>query len=522
MQSFYDVIVIGGGGAGLCAAIAAREQGASVLLISKTAPGKANCTAFAGGGFSFAGPGTAWQSHRDKTREIGRQINNPELLDLYCQEGPLAVLNLQQYGMRMKVHANGASVSSYAPNSMVGGMGMTLPLLQACQEKGVELLTGYTVFEIVLQENHISGVALLNLQNGQNQVLHCASAVVATGGGGRTYGRTNNPLTTTGDGYHLLYELGLPFRDMEFVQFYPMGLAEEALPMWFIDLGVIDDVPFTDSSGDEFLKNLLLSWGISSGREGNLYARDRTSIAIAKKWQEGDAPLLHLEKLTDSQWQRRYRGILKLNRAEHDFTKKPIRIRPLVHYMSGGVVINTECETGIDGLYACGEVTGGIDGANRIGGNALTNISYFGLKAGKNAGNYAKEHPECVTNCAKGGKPPSIATGSGRLHPAGLRRKLNQTMDTLAGPLRSAAGLQEAMSVIVDLQLQLADAATDTPEKLKETIELQSMLTTAKLVTAGAYERKESRGVHFRSDYPSEDPAWQKPILQTKDKGILR
>ncbi|HZW49095.1 MAG TPA: FAD-binding protein, partial [Bacillota bacterium] len=267
---------------------------------------------------------------------------------------------------------------------------------------------------------------------------------------------------------------------------------------------------------------LLLSWGISSGREGNLYARDRTSIAIAKKWQEGDAPLLHLEKLTDSQWQRRYRGILKLNRPEHDFTKIPIRIRPLVHYMSGGVVINKECETGIDGLYACGEVTGGIDGANRIGGNALTNISYFGLKAGKNAGNYAKGHRELVTTSAKGSKTPVVTPGSGRFQPVDLRRKLNQAMDTLAGPLRSAVGLQEAMNVIADLQLQLADAATDTPDQLKEAIELQSMLTTAKLVTAGAYERKESRGVHFRSDYPTEDPAWQKPILQNKQKGILR
>ncbi len=521
MQSFYDVIIIGGGGAGLCAAIAAREQGASVLLISKTAPGKANCTAFAGGGFSFAGPGTAWQSHRDKTREIGRQINNPELLDLYCQEGPLAVLNLQQYGMRMKVHASGAGVGAYAPNSMVGGMGMTLPLLQTCLEKGVDLLAEHTVYEILLQEDHVCGAAVLNLRNGQKQLLRCASLVVATGGGGRTYGRTNNPLTTTGDGYHLLYELGLPFRDMEFVQFYPMGLAEEALPMWFIDLGVIDDVAFTDRSGEEFLKNLLLSWGIASGREGNLYARDRTSIAIAKKWQEGDAPLLHLENLTDSQWQRRYRGILRLNRPEHDFTKKPIRIRPLVHYMSGGVIINTECETGLGGLYACGEVTGGIDGANRIGGNALTNISYFGLKAGKNAGNYAKEHQNHVTGSLSS-KSAAMTGSSGKFQPADLRRQLNQAMDRLAGPLRSAAGLQEAMAVIADLQQSLTEAATTTPEQLKDTIELQSMLTTAKLVTAGAYERKESRGVHFRSDYPNEDPAWQKPILQNKDQGILK
>jgi hypothetical protein len=133
---FYDVIVVGGGGAALCAALAAKEEGVKVLLVSKTAVGKANCTAFAGGGFSFAGPGTSWKDHQKKTLETGRWMNDPDLVDSFCQDGPLSVLNLQRFNMKSYVRSSGCSVSPYAPNSRVGGMGMTLPLLQACKEMG--------------------------------------------------------------------------------------------------------------------------------------------------------------------------------------------------------------------------------------------------------------------------------------------------------------------------------------------------------------------------------------------------
>ncbi len=513
MLSFYDVIVIGGGGAALCAALAAREQGATVLLISKTAVGKANCTAFAGGGFSFAGPGTAWEEHKSKTLETGRWVNDPDLVEVFSKEGPLSVLNLQRFHMNTTVRANGCSVAPYAPNSRVGGMGMTLPLLRACQEIGVDLLPEHMVTALQLHHSQIAAVEILRVADAHRFVVPCHSVIMATGGGGRVYGRTNNPVTTTGDGYHMLYELGLSFRDMEFVQFYPLGLAEEALPMWFMDLGMIDQVPLTNATGEEFLLKLLHSWGLKSGREGNLYARDRASIAIADCWAKGDAPLLHLEKMPSERWENRYyKELLMLNRKDFDFTKQPIRVRPLVHYMSGGVQIDTDGKTECPGLFACGEVTGGVDGANRIGGNALTNISHFGQKAGQSAATYAQSRQ----------KQPQIQPLSALPQQSGfeqystLKKKLNQIMDDLVGPLRSESGLLSAQSQWEDLKERAQHVPWKTGKDLQRYYELQALCTTAGLIIAGALTRQESRGVHFRSDFPTEQEDWRKTIWQKK------
>jgi len=513
MQSIYDVVVVGGGGAALCAALAAKEEGASVILISKTAIGKANCTAFAGGGFSFAGPGTAWKDHQKRTMETGRWMNDPELVDSFCKDGPLSVLNLQRFNMKSYVRASGCSVSPYAPNSRVGGMGMTMPLLQACLEMGVDLLPSHMVHGIQTQHEKVSAVELTSLITGQSQVLPCKSVIIATGGGGRVYGRTNNPVTTTGDGYHMLYEMGLAFRDMEFVQFYPMGLAEEALPMWFIDLGIIDQVPLTDENGKEFLLDLLHSWGISSGREGNLYARDRTSIALAEKWDQGKPPLLHLEKMPADKWEQRYyKELLMLNRNNFDFTKQPIRVRPLVHYMSGGVQINPLTETEIPGLYACGEVTGGVDGANRIGGNALTNISHFGQIAGKGAAHYAQESkqiptPQPISSLPKNQGTECLLT---------IKTELHRIMDNQVGPLRTEEGLSKAQTRVEELKELCQKVSWKTPKELQNRLELASMLTTAMLIISGALQRQESRGVHFRKDYPTERTEMSQPIWQRK------
>ena len=513
MQRVYDVVVVGGGGAALCAALAAKEEGASVILISKTAIGKANCTAFAGGGFSFAGPGTAWQDHQKRTMETGRWMNDPVLVDSFCKDGPLSVLNLQRFNMKSTVRASGCSVSPYAPNSRVGGMGMTLPLLQACLELGVDLLPSHMVHGIQTNQEKISGVELTSLITGQSQVLSCKTVIMATGGGGRVYGRTNNPVTTTGDGYHMLYEMGLAFRDMEFVQFYPMGLAEEALPMWFIDLGIIDQVPLTDEKGQEFLLDLLHSWGISSGREGNLYARDRTSIALAEKWDQGKPPLLHLEKMPSEKWEHRYyKELLMLNRKDFDFTKRPIRVRPLVHYMSGGVQIDALSQTEIPGLFACGEVTGGVDGANRIGGNALTNISHFGQIAGKGAARFAQE-----TNFTPIEKAiTSLPKNQGSEDLLALKTELHRIMDNQVGPLRTAEGLSEAQAHVEALQERCQKTRWKTPKELQTRLELTCMLTTAQLIINGALKRQESRGVHFRKDFPTERTEMSQPIWQRK------
>ncbi|MDR1730738.1 MAG: FAD-dependent oxidoreductase [Synergistaceae bacterium] len=511
----YDVIVVGGGGAGLCAALAAREKGASVLLLSKSPPGKNNCTAFAAGGFRFAGPGVPWQVHYDETFNTGRQINDTAMLEAFSRYGALAVLNLQRFGMRMSVHSHGARVGQYAPNPTIGGYGMTVPLLKRAVEMGTDWLANYGVDRVHTQGDRVIGISAVDFESGTAYYFSCSSLVIATGGAGRVYGRTNNPLPTTGDGYHLLYNLGLEFRDMEFVQFYPMGLAEQNLPCWFIGLTSIDCAPLTDSGGREFLKELLPEWGLKNGKDANDFARDRSAIAIAKKWAEGEEVFLHMEQLSPEQWEMPlFKDALRRSTPKHDMTCKPVHIKPLVHYISGGVVIDENARTQVDGLFACGEVTGGVDGANRIGGNALTNISLFGLRAGENAALYALSNPVGAMSAS----PETVAEADadGLYSPVELRTRLQSLMDSHVGPLRSGPKLVAALAGIEELQEKAKRTKISSTKDFKANYELRGMLTTAWLISDAALAREESRGVHYREDFPDENPQWQKTLLQRK------
>lgn len=201
-----------------------------------------------------------------------------------------------------------------------------------------------------------------------------------------------------------------------------------------------------------------------------------------------------------------------LNRDHFDFTKRPIRVRPLVHYMSGGVQINPLSQTEIPGIFACGEVTGGVDGANRIGGNALTNISHFGQIAGKGAARYAKEasHTPSVQPIS------SIPGNKGTENLLSLKTELHWVMDNLVGPLRTGEGLLKAKNQVEELKERSYKTSWQTPKELQNRIELASMLTTAQMIIEGALQRQESRGVHFRKDYPTEREELNQPIWQRK------
>lgn len=513
----FDVIVVGGGGAGLCAALAAREQGASVLIVSKTPLGKANCTAYGGGGFTFAGPGTPWQEHYERTYETGRRVNDTDLLETFSREALDRVSSLERFGVKMRLHPRGASVAPWATNPTVGGMGLTQPLVEAAKNAGIKMLEGQMVYRLLTDDRRVTGICVIDMATGKMTDYPAKALVLASGGGGRVFGRTNNPMRTTGDGYALVRELGLPLRDMEFVQFYPIGLAELELPVWFIGLHVIDDAPLTDSRGNEFLKALLPKWGLKSGGEANLYARDRAAIAIAQKWHQGEEVWLHLEQMPPENWEQPYyRAIRRLNRAERDFTRRPVRVKPLEHYMSGGLPIKPDGSTELEGLFACGEVTGGVDGANRIGGNAFANITVFGLRAGETAARYARVADPVDTatgSCEFTKEMTSWFSESTGPAPSQLIHELRSLMDTQVGPIRSGQGLQNALETISELQKRLATIRVGSSQELRDALELRNMLCVSQVIASSALTRTESRGVHYRTDYTEERHEWQKPVI---------
>ncbi len=519
-----DVLVIGSGGAGLVAACASRKAGASVTLVTKSVPGLANCTAYAGGGFTLPHGNVTPDQHKAKTREVGRNLNIPHMLDALSGEAGKAVPGLRELGVRIDLGDGHASVAPYGIGPMLGGTGMTLPLVQQARDSRVRILDRTMVTGILTGNGCVSGVRALNTSTGDLFTIPAKAVIVATGGAGRVYSRTDNPVRTTGDGFALLAEMGLPLIDMEFVQFYPMGFAEPGFPVWMIGLGWADYAPVTNDRGERFLEALWKQWGIRNGREANLYTRDRSSRAIASEWARGGQVWLHFEQLPEDAWQSPHGSMIrKMFPSDRPPSAGPIRVKPLQHYFPGGALVKADCSTEVPGLFACGEVTGGTDGANRIGGNALSMITVFGFRAAESAVTYSGttqlgEVPDRHEADDRARKWLSNRNGPS---PADVKKAVNEIADDKIAVVRNYEGLSRAASLLDGLWETQDDMTVASAANLYEAYEARNLLLVARMVTAAALLRDESRGVHYREDFPDEKEEWLKHIeIRLRDGDI--
>jgi succinate dehydrogenase/fumarate reductase flavoprotein subunit len=510
-NQLYDVLVLGGGGAAMVAACAAAETGASVKLISKKKPGVSSCTAYAGGGFTLATGGLAPEKHQAHTLETGRYVNDRELVDVFTAEGKQAVQQLEEWGVDVHWREGGVSVRSESLNPMVGGMGMTLPLVERCRELGVDVEYPLTVDRLLQQEfgGRVVGAEALTPDGTRHRFFaHCT--VLATGGGGWLFARTDNPAGISGDGYRLALGAGARLRDMEFVQFYPIGSGPDVGTTWMMDAGILDHARLTDGDGSEFVPALFEEWGISSGREANKFERDRLSQAIARRRQETGRVVLHLEEVPEELRQHdRLRHNARLVSGNRSDPWQPVEVAPVQHFMSGGTAVDACGQTGVPGLLACGEVTGGAHGANRVGGNALTELTVFGLRAGKKAVELASERPVVVSASQRAAgfvKAQSFLFDADDVTPRwsqveGDHRdfsldQLRQLASQKLGPVRDGEGLAEALQ-------QLEEWAGTAVESARAA-EIHSLTLTARTIALAALLREETRGVHCRRDYPEE------------------
>jgi len=534
-----DVVVIGSGGAGLCAAAAARRAGAKVLLLTKGKAGVANCTAWAGGGFTVSPPAEAVsglltpEEHFRLSLDTGRGLNNRELLGELCHRGTQSLQELERdFGVRLDWGERGCSVRRFGREPLLGGIGLTAPLLAHLERVGVEIIEGAVAREIIRDpRGEVRGVTAVAVdeslfgtgtpaEEGQTAVMtvDAVAVVVATGGGGAIYGRTDNPPRMTGDGYRILAGAGAILEDMEFVQFYPLGVAEPGLPSRLLDAGLLGIVPLTDEAGQDPLAGKFREWGIDSGEEANLYARDLIAVTLARHIAAGHRLYLHTEEMPAADVPREHREIyLEVVRGSlppsFDPFARPVRVAPTQHYFCGGAVITKAGEVlgrdrrPIPGLFACGEVTSGVDGANRVGGNALTNIVVFGLAAGRRAAEHAGER-RVAGEAASASARLSFRFSSEGPSPASLRSELHTLCDEGLGPVRSAKKLEETLAGLADLERRAATARVRSRSDLLLALELDSAVATATYVARSALTRSESRGAHFRDDYPGADESW--------------
>jgi fumarate reductase (CoM/CoB) subunit A len=524
-----DVLVIGGGGAGLMAAIEAAKHGMKVILVSKSRVGYKNNTTISGGGLAVAaGWGSSEdnpQAHFKDTVVAGCNLNNQKLVKILTTRCEQQIYDLVKFGVKFIKKDSNFAVH-FVPGhryprmllSINRGTGFTFPLWQYAESVGIRLVENILVTNLIITEGRAVGALGIN-SKGQIIAFSTRAVVLATGGCGHAFLRTNNAVGTTGDGYQLLYEAEVPLQDMEFVQYYPTGLGTFGSGMISYESVVArEKAPIKNCLGVDIVRKYSL-------KDLLLMTRDRLSRAMMQEIIEGrgigDLLVLDLTVIPKERL-----DLLNIFIPKGTVAPKAYLVAPTVHFFMGGVVVDERCQTGVEGLFAAGEVCGGIHGANRLAGNSISDIFVFGSIAGENAARKAAAsgNSAIFKKRIRGEveKLQELACYRGKEDPKHLQHSMKETMWYKAGIIRSGQSLDAALQEILSLQRQAKFITVSSSRDLWKAVELRNTLVVSEMVCRAALLRTESRGAHYRTDYPYENnDNWLKNIRIVNKNGEM-
>ncbi len=529
-----DVLILGAGGAGLRGAIAAAEAGVRVLVVCKSLLGKAH-TVMAEGGVAAAMHNVAyqdsWEVHFADTMKGGKLINDWRMAEIHAKESPDRVIELERWGAvfdrtwQGRIHQRPFGAHTYPRLAHIGDR-TGLELIRTLQDRavhtnGVEVHMEVTVFKLLKADGHVVGALAYRRADGSLILYRCSALVLASGGAGKMYRVTSNSWESTGDGTALAYDAGAQLRDMEMVQFHPTGMV---WPAGVRGLLVTEGVRgeggvLRNKDGERFMERYDHERMELSSRD--VVARAINSEVIAGRGTPHGGVNLDIShrkpEFIKSKLPSMYEQFLKLSNV--DITKQPMEVAPTLHYMMAGVRVEPETgATNVPGLYAAGELAAGLHGANRLGGNSLSDLLVFGKRAGDAAAEAAKRSPKAdKTQIDPAQVQQAIAALMAPFdRPAGespykLHAEIQDTMSTHAPIVRDAAGLKEGLVKIEDLRERANVCGTGGSTTLAfnpgwhTSWDIRSMLVNAEALLRSALERKESRGAHARSDYPKTD-----------------
>jgi succinate dehydrogenase / fumarate reductase flavoprotein subunit len=553
----YDVLVIGAGGAGLRAAIEAANAGVTVGLICKSLLGKAH-TVMAEGGMAAAmahnDDRDGWQVHFADTMRGGQYVNNWRMAELHAKEAPDRVRELEAWGAVFdrtpdgRINQRNFGGHRYPRLAHVGDR-TGLELIRTLQDHttylGVTVHMEHTVIELVLDAGRAAGVLAYDRERGRFHVFSAKAIVMATGGAGRAYKITSNSWEGTGDGHALAYRAGAELIDMEFIQFHPTGMVwPPSVRGILVTEGVrgeggvlrnsegrrfmFDDIPDnykpqTAADPEEGWRYVLQDK--TARRPPELLTRDHVARCINREVKAGrgsphggvfldiawikekmaDAPG-HIKRKLPSM----YHQFKEL--ADLDITTTPMEVGPTTHYIMGGIKVDADSqESTIPGLFAAGECAAGINGANRLGGNSLSDLIVFGKRAGEYAAQLARKSalPKVDDGAVQRALAASLAPferGNAGENPYQVQQDLQEAMQALVGIVRNEGEMQEAVQKLAGFNERAARAGIDGHREYNSgwhtCIDLRNLLDCSEAIARSAIERKESRGGHFREDYP--------------------
>jgi succinate dehydrogenase / fumarate reductase flavoprotein subunit len=562
----HDVLVIGAGGAGLRAAIEAAEKGASVGLVCKSLLGKAH-TVMAEGGMAAAlghvDERDSWQVHFRDTMVGGKLLNNPRMAELHAKEAPDRVRELELWGAVFDRTRDGRILQrpfgghTYSRLAHVGdrtGLEMIRTLQDRAVAAGIAVYMECTITHLLARPDRVKGAFGYWRTTGRPIVFPAKSVVLATGGIGRAYEITSNSWEYSGDGQALAYLAGAELIDMEFVQFHPTGmvwppgvrglLVTEAVRgeggilrnkdgerfMWkYLPEDRRNEYAATDEEASRWVEAQSAGRTTDARRPPELSTRDNVARAIYTEVRDGRGSphggvFLDISYLPPDHVRRKLPSMYEQFKelADVDITSGPMEVGPTTHYMMGGIRVDAETgATTRPGLYAVGEVSAGMHGANRLGGNSLSDLLVFGQRTGAAAAATAAEQsevpyvdPQAVQTAARElAAPFEAASGEGE-DPYRLHEALQATMGSLVGIFRVEEDLEEAIRRLGELRARWNNVRIGGGRAYNPSwglvYEVRNMLIVSEAVARSAKARRESRGAHSRIDFPDLDPAWAK------------
>ena len=561
----YDVLVIGAGGAGLRAAVEASAMGVRTAIICKSLLGKAH-TVMAEGGIAAA-LGNVWKEdnwkvHFRDTMRGGKLLNNWRMAQIHAQEAPDRVLELEEWGALFDRTKDGLILQRdfgghrYARLAHVGdrtGLEMIRTLQQHAVHRGIDVFMETTMFRLLKEDGRISGAIGYDRQTGALKLFHAKAVVLATGGVGKAWIVTSNSWEYTGDGFGMALAAGADLIDMEMTQFHPTGMVwPTSVRGLLVTEGVRGDGgTLKNKAGERFMFKYIPPFFAAetadneaeadrwyedkrnNRRTPDLLPRDEVARAInaevkAGRGTEHGGVYLDIASRRSAEYIKKrlpsmYHQFMQL--AGVDITKEQMEIGPTLHYIMGGVRVDADStQTTVPGLFAAGEVAAGMHGANRLGGNSLSDLLVFGRRAGLYAAEYSKRlakmpllnEEQVSTLAAQITAPFAQPTGE---NPYALQAELQKTMQELVGIIRTKSELEQAIVRLEALRMRAERSAVTGGRVYNPSwhlaLDIRTMIEVSEAIARSALMREESRGGHTRDDFPKPDPEWGKKNVVT-------
>jgi succinate dehydrogenase / fumarate reductase flavoprotein subunit len=563
----HDVLVIGAGGAGLRAAIEAAAQGVTVAIVCKSLLGKAH-TVMAEGGIAAALANVDdrdnWQVHFADTMRGGQYVNNWRMAELHAREAPQEVRTLEAWGALFDRTNDGRILQrnfgghKYPRLAHVGdrtGLEMIRTLQDHGVHQGIDVHMECTVLTLLTDGGRVVGAFAYERERGRFKLFRSKAIVLATGGIGRAYKITSNSWEYTGDGHALAYHAGADLMDMEFLQFHPTGMIwPPSVRGILVTEGVrgeggvlrnklgrrfmFDDIP--DAYKDQTADNEEEGWRYTQGdknarRPPDLLTRDHVARCIVREIKEGRGSphggvyldiswikerLPHAAEHIKKKLPSMYHQFKQL--ADIDITKEPMEVGPTTHYVMGGVRVDGDTQMStVPGLFAAGECAAGLHGANRLGGNSLSDLLVFGKRAGAHAASFARANNAGPVNQSQVEEAARTALAPFE-RPAGegpyqVQMELQERMQDLVGIVRNESDMLRALDMLANLRDRAARVGVSGNREYNTgwhtALDLANLFTVSEAVTRAGLERKESRGAHFREDCPEKVDSWGRQNL---------